>query len=339
MKQKLGKERIDKLRTKIIELLKDVPQGQRIKIDNDILDDLIFFKGKNKEGKVIKVPVWTGEFLRKIDLSEISFENAFFQDGYSLDSIDEEMDAEDISKFKSKNGGYIAPFVNENSTSIDFSYTNANIDFSKVYTPTIYDCNFEGVDLSKSNVECLTTIMDSNFKNTNITFNFNSKFFFYTDSDFSGNDFSNSNVDANAFYLDTIRHLGGSNFSNTGLNINYEEPDIPQEYYEACKELEKLEKLPKEEQSGEEFRLKRNQYEQIVGSFSEEVKFKEVFEGYINEGKFDGCYINGKKVLSKEERQVIAQEKKLEYENMQDELLSSVIDNIEQQTNSGRGIK
>ena len=79
---KLNESAKKELRANIEEQLKQVPDGQRVHLDKELLEDLIFFKGKNKDGRVIKVPVWTGHFLRKIDLSEISFENVFFQTGF-----------------------------------------------------------------------------------------------------------------------------------------------------------------------------------------------------------------------------------------------------------------
>ena len=54
----------------------------------------------------------------------------------------------------------------------------------------------------------------------------------------------------------------------------------------------------------------------------------------IKHGFLNGCYVNGKKMHSLEERQAIAQEKKAEYEKMKEDLINSTISNIEQQTNS-----
>ena len=53
----------------------------------------------DKEGTLIKVPIWTGPFLRKIDLSEVSFDNVVFNSLHADFCIAEVMDAEDTSRF------------------------------------------------------------------------------------------------------------------------------------------------------------------------------------------------------------------------------------------------
>ena len=74
---RLNKESRNKIRKIIIEQLKEVPEGEKIKLDIKLLDDLIFFKYYDKEmEQQIKIPIWTGVFLRKLDLSELSFEDA-----------------------------------------------------------------------------------------------------------------------------------------------------------------------------------------------------------------------------------------------------------------------
>ena len=64
-------------RERIEVMLRKVPEGQRIKLDKDLLEDLLFVKKTVNEEKdiMVKLPVWSGKFLRKIDLSEVSFDN------------------------------------------------------------------------------------------------------------------------------------------------------------------------------------------------------------------------------------------------------------------------
>ena len=80
----LEKEIIE-LRKEIESKLKKVNLKERIKIDTEILENLIFkivpIPGENKEGKVI---AWEGKFLSKIDLSELSFDNVILP-GYAFD--------------------------------------------------------------------------------------------------------------------------------------------------------------------------------------------------------------------------------------------------------------
>lgn len=162
-----GKNEVRKL---IEEQVKKIPDGQRLKLKKEILEDLIFYTVHYREnGKIlstIKYPVWTGPFLRKIDLSELSFDdvvwvNEIFQNYLSDMNIKSELD-----KHQSK--------------SIDFSYTNAKIDFTKnSFLTIIENCNFEGMDFSNltlypfnfsSNTELNSLLIanGNNFRNTGL---------------------------------------------------------------------------------------------------------------------------------------------------------------------------
>lgn len=305
---KLNTQGLNELRKKIEERLQSVPDGQRVHIDKELLDDLIFFKGKNKEGMLIKVPVWTGNFLRKIDLSEISFENVVFAIKFGEEAftycLEDIMDAEDVSRFI-KTGDdelpeYQIPLANNNGV-IDFSYTNANIDFSKMYFPPnadpkgaefclgwVHDCNFEGLDLSKANGEYIGEIERSNFSNTNIRLDLNNRRFNCGWSNFANNDFSDQTVDVKKIVFDDLIYR--SDFSNTGLNINYVASD------------------------------------EYLGSDEKEYFGEEIISGY-----FDGCYINGKRVRPLAEIEANFQEKKTEYEKMKEDLTSAAMTSIEQE--------
>lgn len=332
---KLNTQGLNELRKKVEEQLLNVPDGQRVHIDKELLDDLIFFKGKNKDGRVIKVPVWTGQFLRKIDLSEISFENVFFQIGYDDVgySIDKVMDAEDVSRFVNIGNDRFPDYRVPGLNKIDFSYTNANIDFSKICGTVITRCNFEGLDLSKANGECITHIFESNFSNTNIKINFNHRNFIIKTSDFSNNDFSYITVDAKWFNdEDRDFHIYCSNFSDTGLKINYTSTNIPPIFYEAIKKNEELREMFQNKNISEEKDKKRmKKYDAIISKYFKDYWCKYLISEEIKKNHFNGCYINGKKVLPLEERQAIAQEKKAEYEKMKEDLIASTINSIEQQ--------
>ena len=74
---KLNKQGREELRKKIEEQLQNVPEGQRVHLDKELLEELLFETityNKNTNEK-LKLPVWSGDFLRKIDLSEVSFED------------------------------------------------------------------------------------------------------------------------------------------------------------------------------------------------------------------------------------------------------------------------
>ncbi len=73
----LNNSRKEELRKNILEQLKNVPEGEKIHLDKKLLEDLLFEEivVVESKGLTAKLPVWSGEFLRKIDLSEVSFEN------------------------------------------------------------------------------------------------------------------------------------------------------------------------------------------------------------------------------------------------------------------------
>ena len=50
------------LREKLIEYLKQVPYGNRIHINKELLEQLIFEVQQDKNGRLVKFPVWTGYF-------------------------------------------------------------------------------------------------------------------------------------------------------------------------------------------------------------------------------------------------------------------------------------
>ena len=299
------------LRANIEAQLQQVPDGQRVHLDKELLEDLIFFSGRNKAGTVIKVPIWTGSFLRKIDLSEVSFDNVcFINDGYSLErEINVIMDAEPASRFViNKHSTKVAPFVikyddlgDRSPYIIDFSGTNINIDFSRIYGDRIECTDFSGVDLSKSNYQYLMSIDDCNFSNTKISmdFNFDGKVVI-TSTDFSFNDFSQTTIDSDLImyypsesgFADAI--FGGyCNFSNTGLKVRYK---------------------------------RLNQHNADHSSY---------FNKMLSDGLLEHCFIDDKEVLSPIERraqaQAIVDEKVQEYEVYKQELFSSVESSIAEQ--------
>ena len=59
---KLNKKDKDEFRNKIIELLKEVPEGQLVQIDKDILEGLLFETITVSEENNIqaKLPIWSG---------------------------------------------------------------------------------------------------------------------------------------------------------------------------------------------------------------------------------------------------------------------------------------
>ena len=159
-----GKNEVRKL---IEDQVKNVPDGQRLKLKKEILEDLIFYTVHYRErGKItdtIKYPVWTGPFLRKIDLSELSFDDVV----WSYDTFEGYLEDMDIKY----------DHVSLEKKNIDFSSTNANINASinirnNSTLQCIDNCNFEGMDLSNIVLYlhdfCCDIGDGNNFKNTGI---------------------------------------------------------------------------------------------------------------------------------------------------------------------------
>lgn len=290
---KLNEQSKNELRKEIEEAVKRVPEGQRIHLDKELLDDLLFTTlTVNKElGIVAKIPVWSGKFLRKIDLSEVSFENVSWQAlGQLVDLfmipgivIDKSF-REQIQKLKKQNDDYV----------VDYSYTNANIDLTKsveaLNSNQIYinACNLERVNLKSqdlSNIKYLR-LVDTNISNTNLKIP-NNVSILALDCDFSNNDLTAININGNDYVDGAAIGLGGCCLMNTGIRIKF---DI-------------------------------SKYKKLVNVFDK--------QSFIDNWR--GCYLNGKIINRIEDSNFIKQQKKEEYENMKKEIFDTTLSNIEGQ--------
>jgi len=307
---RLNKESRNRIRRIIIEQLKEVPEGERIKLDIKLLDDLIFFKYYDKEmEQQIKIPIWTGVFLRKLDLSELSFENAnldvseydeekkeYFEEG-AVSYMDKKSINEYIQEYMECNEKKLI----ESQYTLDFSYTNIKIDFENLYINCISNCNLEGVDLSHI-VKTKMGIYSSNLQKTNIKLNKDVVVF---TCDLENNDFSNTTIDArNIMNLD--EEIYCCNLKNTGLNIIYKF-DLDENSKKAYEEIEKI----TEPEGSEERRSKILNIRKMYGDeFQHEYELHcaETLKELIEMGYLDGCYLNGRLIDSKKyEDDIIAQ--------------------------------
>lgn len=91
----------DKLRKSIEEILKHSPNTKKVSIKKEVLEQLLFEEVvlNEKENIVIKLPVWSGEFLEKIDLSEVDFTNVSWGGLYYLEKNNDILDEEDILEY------------------------------------------------------------------------------------------------------------------------------------------------------------------------------------------------------------------------------------------------
>ena len=307
---KLNKQSKDELRKKIIEQLKEVPIGQMVQIDKETLEELLFetITVDKEKGIQVKLPVWSGEFLRKIDLSQIDFTNVSWAmlgvddlyiddvmvmdfEGYGI-----ELDEQTISLIKRIQKDNEERFELANGHAVSYYRTNARIDLSKSFEAihgneiSIRGCDFAGLDFSQQDLSNIKSIFvhSSNLYGTKLPVG--NIHLAAWGSDFNGIDLSTKRIDALQYMLGEYDDLAACDLTNCGVQITL---------------------------NAEAFR---------------DGKFTEELQQAMNED-WAGCYVNGKRVLSYEEKQANATEKREEYEKMKDEIFSSTLGNIEEQVN------
>lgn len=191
-KIELSLDERNNLRKTLEKKLENVPEGKRMKLPKELVEELLFETNisfiddevlRNKgvdidKFKKAKFPVWTGDFLRKLDLSEVSFDNVtwdllgilllFEYSGY---------DVNEFYELYRKNDNYESTdssVARRRNCRVVFANTNAIIDFSKAYQISstlglcISNCDFSNVDLSKSGLEKMNVVRFSNFSGTHL---------------------------------------------------------------------------------------------------------------------------------------------------------------------------
>ena len=166
----LNEKSKDELRKTIIKRVKDFPYGRRAHIDKELLESLLFKKivYNRDTGETLKLPVWSGDFLKKIDLSEVDFEDVswslFVEDTYDFpeEEYEEFMDKETYDEME-----FILPTLKQGDR-VNYSETNARIDFKKSfeYKKTgrinIMFCDFSYVDLSNNTIDGTSNLFECN---------------------------------------------------------------------------------------------------------------------------------------------------------------------------------
>ena len=324
---KLNEHSKNELRNEILELLKKVPDGQRVEIPLDVLDELIFLKIKDLDDEIIKFPVWTGQFLRKIDLSKLSFDNVHWSpalyDGSAYFSINKlsnfGQDAKDEDCF-------VVPIVGRSDilemdvndvidldNLIDFSFTNINPNITPIFSEkaNMYSVNLEGVDLSSLKLSC-SNLRHCNLKDTKLNISY-----------------EYDNFDIYSFY--------GSNLTN--CNFTSKDYDLIKVFYYYDYDGD-LSLFPNFVNTGLKFVYNHNDIKSIFdSSFYNHADVKSNFDEFlsklISSGKIDGCYLNGNLVNSNDYMKEMKEQKKLalreEYENMKKDIFESTLGSIEEQ--------
>lgn len=206
---KLNKESKDELRKSVEVLLNATPSNKKIQLPKETLDLLLFdtYICNREKGIKIKLPVWSGEFLQKLDLSQVDFEDVswcliaevfgnktqhfFEQDENNILDNEFKNQVKKIS-FSPVKSDYL----------VDYSNTNAKIDFSKSFDFKYYDylqifnCDFSNVNLSNNNFNNLGSVhcYRCSFRNTNIGMSKAFSIWMFK-CDFSDNDLSNLKID------------------------------------------------------------------------------------------------------------------------------------------------
>lgn len=299
---KLNKKGRDELREMVEKELSNIPDGERVLLDKKTLDMLLFetILYKKNPKKIVKLPVWSGAFLKKLDLSQVSFRDVSWSllGGWRESELGKRFFDEDCWRHFVDNYGQLNGRVNYSGTNI---HVNFNLSWEMQAAKQekedagveIYGCDFSFVDLSKVDTSNFLEVRSSNFSNTGLVLSkklLKSFFsvFFYTD--LSNNNLGNVMVNL----LDIITIGGpvigvGCNLANTRISIVLD---------------------PK--------------------SISDETS-KNNFRTILMAGDLNGCFINGKKVLSVEERKEIATKKLKEYEQFKQKEFDQVKSSIQKQ--------
>ncbi len=319
LSKKDRREIIAEAREVLKEQLDGVPEGTRITFDDEhleILEDLIFdyydvelskstdIKEEYRGQRIsIKYIALEGKYLRKLDLSKVSFCNVVWGGSKRLRNF--------LVKCK----------YNLGDVFVDLTGTNARVDFSssvfsKYFNLPIYIsyCDFNGLDLSQNNLSSFV-ISDSNFEGTNIGL-------IYKEGSGNCAMISNSNMNGlktfekwpvigpQTFYLivKDAPNKETSNFSNTGLKFSFSisNPKL----FRKCicnvldkstgikrMELRHLIELKKKEWSFCEYNDDENYY----SSNNLVVEFVISIVNMMRQGKLNGCELNGRKIPNREE--------------------------------------
>ena len=308
---KLTQKDKDILREKLKEELENIPEGERVHINKEALEELLFDKviGLCKgEEIIVKLPVWSGAFLRKIDLSEVSFDNVLWDWSPLVNLRFEDQGA--IKKYDR-----FVWYFSDND--VDYSYTNAQIDFKNSINNLdesvilIKDCDFSGLDLTNSfpsekkiSMERCTLQNAKLLKNVD-----NSEFldrYEFLDCDLTGVDLSNFTVDIREFICDDDMFFG-STVENTGLNLT-----MLNNQFRYCRESDR--------EVDEDWGIA-----DVENYISNQ---KQRFGYYISNDMLAGCYLNGKLIHSSEERKAKGQRRLKEYNEMKDRLTAEVLSSI-----------
>lgn len=285
----------EEVRAYVEEKLKEVPEGKRMKLPKETLEKLLFEEVVLNQEKNIKIkfPVWSGDFLRKLDLSEVDFEDV------TWDSL----------KWKSCNIEY---------EDDDFEITNNlySREFKKIY-----------------NLQRLNNDYIVNYSGTNANIDLSLSFEFKYVSYFAMDNCDCSNCEEVYFsdeVREKNSYFGNCNLSNSKLKIpsNIIISDIENVNFENCDLSDCIIDLTKiidicEWDRKSRFNLKNTNATVIFDASNNKVNEIISFEVLeeLKKDSFVGCYVNGEFILSPEEIAIKKQEKQ-ELQRLKEEIAS-----------------
>lgn len=224
----MSKKEMYYLREKVKKYLDNYSGNEKVIISKEILEALLFeIVTVRIDGKCyqVKVPVWSGEFLSKVDLGEISFVGVLWNYDIctALNGRFHELTAY-IYQMKRTN-----PFYTAEPFEICYVNTNAQIDLTESFLfnfgitsgvkkyvglISVARCNFSGTNVRIGDKEVKAIqFFRSSFAGSNI-FIPETCHLTFNGTDLSGNNLSHLHIDglSNDFY--------DSNFRNSGINIH-----------------------------------------------------------------------------------------------------------------------
>ena len=246
---KLSLEGREKLRKNVEELLKTIPDNKKIQLPNETLEQLLFEEViVNKKDNIrVKFPVWSGKFLRKLDLSRVDFKNvtwdalSFIFSNESYQNPNNLLLAELYEVFLSYPPQPIYDNLEEfndrlknikslkrlSGKIVDYSYTNVSINLSDSFEQrynarrngSIEGCDFRGCDVYFSKMPRKLDISNCNFANSSINLPETVGYSQIRSSNFENCNLSNSKIDITTM----VNGLTECNFNNTGATIIFDE--------------------------------------------------------------------------------------------------------------------
>lgn len=301
----LSKQDIEELRKKIQDGLTNVQNGIKLQIEKELLESLLFdVVTVDKEKKaVIKLPVWSGYFLRKIDLREVDFSdvswcilgNEEFKIGFNDLKISSDSVYSEIEKINDKKIDEVNAL--DSNFFVDYSCTNAKIDLTKSYEAKhgryieIRGCNFTDLDFSKLDLSEISELIliNSSIKNTELCIPSETDIK-ATKSYLENIDLSTRTINASDYFMKKDDGFENCYLNNSKINIKLYSYDFSTQLTQQ--------------------RLKNTMANNWVG-----------------------CYVNGKKILSAEEKATKRESLKAQYEQMKQEIFDSVLVKINKLVN------